>query len=351
MATAGVAGDRADGAGVISRRAAIGGGVGIAALAGMAPPPPVRRTREVLTFYYPWYANPVTSGRWLHWQGPNGEAPRQSPTVHHPSLGLYDSHDPAIAKAHAALMRRAGITAAVISWFGPDSFEDQALPTLLDALHAQGIKATVYLERQPDGAAGATRDIAYLTRRYLSHPAWLHTDGRPVFFLYLQALRDMDARAWRAAAGPRPFLVGDVSPREPPDFAAWAPFMDGIHVYVLAPYLMRLREVPEMVAWADRTYPAWKRMIAPRLWCATVIPGFDDTHVPGRATTPRPTVARHDGATYRALWDAAIRHGADWAVVTSSNEWHEASEIEPSREYGDRYIALTADAAARFRRS
>jgi putative SOS response-associated peptidase YedK len=142
-------------------------------------------------------------------------------------------------------------------------------------------------------------------------------------------------------------LVGDVSPREGADFAAWAPFMDGIHVYVLAPYIKGMTPA-QMTEWADRTYPTWRRMIGGKLFCATVIPGFDDTRGPGR-TAPRPTVARFDGATYTTLWDAAIRHDADWVVVTSFNEWHEGSEIEPSREHGDRYLTLTAAAARRFR--
>lgn len=341
---------------MISRRHLIGGGTALAAglsldrADGSAAAPPRTWPRQVLTFYYPWYGTPQRSGRWFHWQGPNGEAPRQSPTVNMPSLGLYDSHDPEVIDTHAKQMAAAGITATVVSWWGPGSFEDRALPDILARFHAKGIAVTVYLEQQKGGAAGAAKDLAYLLDRYAGHPAWLRTKGRPVLFLYLQALRDLPAQAWRdaakAAGGVLPFLIGDASPREQVDFARWAPFLDGIHVYVLAPYVRGMTPV-QMAAWADRTYPQWKRKIAGKLFCATVIPGFDDTRVPGRAL-PRPTVHRHDGRTYTALWDAAIRHDADWVVVTSFNEWHEGSEIEPSREHGRRYLDLTAAGARRF---
>ena len=173
-------------------------------------------------------------------------------------------------------------------------------------------------------------------------------EGRPVLFLYLQALRDLPARDWRAAAG-EAFLVGDVSPREVRDFAAWAPAMDGIHVYVLAPYVRGMTPAA-MTAWANETYPRWRRLVGTKLFCATVIPGFDDTRVPGRPQ-PRPTVERHGGRTYQALWDAAIRHDADWVLVTSFNEWHEGSEIEPSTEHGSRYLELTAANARHFLKS
>lgn len=327
----------------VSRRMVIGGGVMLSAAPAIAAEP--RYPRQVLAFYYPWYGNPETSGRWFHWQGPHGEAPRQSPTLNHPRLGLYDSHDPQVIRTHVAQAKAAGITALIVSWWGMGSFEDKALPMILRAAEAAGLRVTVYLEQQKEGAAGAARDIAYLTRTYGEHPAWLSMQGRPVLFLYLQALRDLPARDWRKGAG-RAFLVGDVSPRETRDFAAWVPFMDGIHVYVLAPYLKGMTP-PQMAAWADRTYPQWRRMVGDKLFCATVIPGFDDSRVPGRPGT-RPTVSRHAGATYRTLWDAAIRHEADWVLVTSFNEWHEGSEIEPSTEYGDRYLTLTAPFARRF---
>jgi hypothetical protein len=321
------------------------GGLALAAAPGLAAAPRAGFGRQVLAFYYPWYGNPVTSGRWAHWRGPNGEAPRQSPTLNHPTLGFYDSHDPAVIARHVAEAKAAGITALVVSWWGIGSFEDRAVPAILNAAAQAGLRVTVYLEQQKDGAAGAAQDVAYLLATYGTHAAWLRTQGRPVLFLYLQALRDLPARDWRQAAA-RAFLVGDVSPREGAQFAAWAPYMDGIHVYVLAPYVHGMTPA-QMSAWADRTYPSWRRMIGEKLFCATVIPGFDDTLVPGRPP-PRPTVERFDGKTYQTLWDAAIQHRADWVIVTSFNEWHEGSEIEPSREHGDRYLRLTAAASRRF---
>lgn len=329
---------------MISRRLAIGGGLAVAATPALAAGPR-RFERQVLAFYYPWYGNPKTSGRWFHWQGPANEAPRQSPTLNHPAIGLYDSHDPAVIARHVAQAKAAGLTGLIVSWWGAGSFEDKAMPAILAAASKAGLRVTVYLEQQKGGAAGAARDLAYLLETYGDHPAWLRARARPVLFLYLQALRDLPARDWRAASA-RAFLVGDVSPREDAQFAAWAPFMDGIHVYVLAPYVKGM-SAPQMTAWADRTYPAWKRMVGDKLFCATVIPGFDDTLVPGRPRV-RPTVDRHDGATYATLWDAAIRHDADWVLVTSFNEWHEGSEIEPSREHGARYLRLTASPARRF---
>jgi hypothetical protein len=57
---------------------------------------------------------------------------------------------------------------------------------------------------------------------------------------------------------------------------------------------------------------------------------------------PRPVTDRWGGETYRELWQAAIAAAPDYVLITSWNEWHEGSEIEPSVEYGSRILDDTA---------
>ena len=40
--------------------------------------------------------------------------------------------------------------------------------------------------------------------------------------------------------------------------------------------------------------------------------------------------ARRDGATYDGMWLSAIASGADVVTITSYNEWHEGTQIEPA---------------------
>lgn len=65
-----------------------------------------------------------------------------------------------------------------------------------------------------------------------------------------------------------------------------------------------------------------------RLVCApSVGPGYDARHAVGdRRVKPR----RH-GRTYDSMWRAAIAAGADIVTITSYNEWHEGTQIEPAR--------------------
>jgi hypothetical protein len=94
-------------------------------------------------------------------------------------------------------------------------------------------------------------------------------------------------------------------------------------------------------------YPHWVALAADarRISTLTVIPGYDDTKIrePGLA------VPRHDGRSYRVQWEEAIAADPHWILITSFNEWHEGSEIEPSREHGRAYLDATAALAKRFK--
>ena len=91
-----------------------------------------------------------------------------------------------------------------------------------------------------------------------------------------------------------------------------------------------------------------------------VTPGYDDTLIRGHVfgeSGVRPVFDRgHDGSTYKLLWDMARRvlqknppcvsGQCDLVFVSSFNEWHESTSLEPSIEWGDLYLNLTRDLSA-----
>jgi len=65
-----------------------------------------------------------------------------------------------------------------------------------------------------------------------------------------------------------------------------------------------------------------------RLACApSVGPGFDSF----RATGEMRIRPRSDGRWYDHMWSAAVRAAPDVVTITSYNEWHEGTQIEPAR--------------------
>ena len=72
------------------------------------------------------------------------------------------------------------------------------------------------------------------------------------------------------------------------------------------------------------------------LLCApSVGPGFDAE----RATGDARIQGRADGETYDRMWRSAIRAAADVVTITSYNEWHEGTQIEPASAVGGPYVS------------
>lgn len=79
-------------------------------------------------------------------------------------------------------------------------------------------------------------------------------------------------------------------------------------------------------------------------------PGYDDSAVPGRTTPVKP---RENGAYYRRSWQQVLAFAAlkdrNTVAVETWNEYHEGTDIAESREFGRKYIEMTARYARMFR--
>lgn len=332
--------------------------------AGQAPQPESSHAappKLVLAFYYPWYGTPEGPGgrslgnRFVHWEGVDVNARSIGSSTHYPTVGAYDSRDPAVIDRHADLARTAGIDCLIISWWGKGSFEDAAVKPVLDACARKQLRASIYYEQvaKPGTPESVAAEIVDLVRRFGDHPALLRVtkDGheRPVIFVYGRAIGQLGVKKWASARrviekqlDAPPLLIGD-------DFGDEAiKVFDGAHSYGPAGDVAAARRHGESTeVWAKRAMGWWAER--PRregkISCATVFPGYDDTKV----RRPGLKVDREGGKLYQMLWREAVAASPDWVLITSFNEWHEGSEIEPSVELADAYVMMTTEWSARFK--
>jgi hypothetical protein len=317
---------------------------------GMAPTSSVER--RVLTFYYPWYGIPTGpggAGKTVHWGRIDAQNKNISQSTHYPALGAYDSHDPAVIEQHCLWAKAAHIDTFIVSWWGHGDYTDRAMPLILDACKRHGLTACIYYETvpKPQTAQTAAQDIIKVLEKYGSHEAHLKMDGKPVVFIYGRAVGELGLTGWLEAvklikAGYRDgaTILGD-------QFSyGSARVFDGVHTYNTAGSLSGM-SLDALDKWATGTYGTWVQLAdaAAKISTVTVIPGYDDTKIrkPGLA------VDRFDGSLYRIQWQRAIEADPHWVLITSFNEWHEGSEIEPSAEFGQKYIDLTTEFAGRFK--
>lgn len=304
--------------------------------------------RRVMAFYYPWYGNPDVTGRWFHWSegghDPSRSDARGLPDIgatNHPLLGPYDSHDRRVIEQHLAWAGQAGIDVLIASWWGQGDFTDRALASLLDAAAATPVRIAFYYERVPDDQPEAfIDDILYIVERYGDHPGLFRHNGAPVVFVYARALSQIPRETWqtmlaRVRAQTEVQLIADSTD------VSWADLFDGLHIYIPVSYVVSGTDM-------QRIYDALVLGAESRgkISSVTVIPGYDDSNI-GR---PSPTVApREGGRLYDTLWEQAINARPQWILITSFNEWHEGSEIEPSFEDGYFYLERTAYWSRRFK--
>jgi glycoprotein endo-alpha-1,2-mannosidase len=325
------------------------------------------RPHRVLAFYYNWYGTPEREhGRWVHWNECRGcthdpsktvdeTSPRtgsklkapDSGTKDHPAA-LYDSNDPAMVRNHLKIAERAGIDVLIATWWGQGQYEDQSFRRALDvASQAHSpVKFTINYETIPEGADDRVQaiigDFRYLREQYGNNPAFFRDGGKPVFFIYGRVISQLKPEEWRTALagiralGPSILMVDCLAAR-------CLEAADGVHDYNPLDLLVKqadmaahYRQIVEMCR--DKG----------KISAATVTPGYDDSNV-GR---DQPIVlSRDQGELYRRLWNDALAAHPDWVVITSFNEWHEGSEIEPSLEWGDLFVNLTREFASKFKES
>ena len=135
--------------------------------------------------------------------------------------------------------------------------------------------------------------------------------------------------------GPNPYIIMDFGGFEGKinDFSDYfQDCIDGIHVYAPIGYSEDPSRVLNIYNIASES--AHSRNMT---FVATVVPGFNNTAV----QTESYVIDRRDGNYYSLYWLIAKACSPDGYAITSFNEWHEGTEIEPSREYGYQYIYLT----------
>jgi len=305
-----------------------------------------------MAFYYPWYGvpdGPGGAGRTVHWGRMDAVNKDIEASTHYPELGAYDSHDPKVIEQHCRWAKEAGIDTFIVSWWGHDHYTDRAMEKILDGCRRYGLSACIYYETvpRPRTPQSAADDIIKVLNKYGDHPAHLKVNGRPVVFVYGRALQELGLMDWLRAikminTGHEKGVtaIGDQF-----SFGA-ARVFDGVHTYNTAGNLRGMKPA-EARRWAAETYKSWVQLAdrAGKISAITVIPGYDDTKIrkPGLA------VERYDGQLYRVQWDTAIKADPHWILITSFNEWHEGSEIEPSLEFKRQYIDITAEYTKLFR--
>jgi hypothetical protein len=338
--------------------------------------------------YYPWYGGPPD---YEHWDYLGRRPPLDLSTRYLPKLGAYDVRSVTVLEQHARWIREAGVGTVALSWWGRESWEDRAVPLILDVLRAHDLKATFALEPYGDYRARYyASDILYLLREYGEKRHWdtflllRNADGRfgPVFKSFRTVLPEISTDCL-GEEHPVSDFTSDYAWRRQTDSLRDALRADFDHVTLLADSL----EFARAPASGFDGIGIYDNFIAPdayrgyaegasragMLFSFNVNPGYDQIeprqtsdpcYAPRDFAPPTPGLdfgtalgreraALASAGRIRASWEATLavqldpdlansRRGFLLVYVNSFNEWHEGHAFEPMKDAAE----LTPDERA-----
>lgn len=347
--------------------------------------------------YYPWYGKPsnliLGGGNW------------ESGTAHTPILGKYSSDDEGIIREHVRMAKSAGIDFFILEWTGPGLWEDQIIRNhcipvfesmqmpfciMYDSyftLHKAETNTTWDLSAKYDcrvtKGMKMVEDFQFLLKTYFSHPLYFHILNRPAIFLfiaykyqnvddYLQEIRMIEGMPKEG-----PFIIGDIISTY---FSAKGHYnlIDILSYLYNTPLSVLIKRIKlksysrdhyeksilsaldaisgyniintngkildnyeKSLQFLKKTSERYHNVCIPYIF-----PGYDDTNLRGSGRERHIVKRGNNGESYRNIIKIAqkyVNQEINLLILTSFNEWHEGTEIEPSKQYGELFLNITSD--------
>ncbi|KAK8792858.1 hypothetical protein WA158_005022 [Blastocystis sp. Blastoise] len=287
----------------------------------------------VHSFYYPWYGSEAHDGKWRHWNHKTlphwtESVNRQYPIKQHnppddvassfyPLLGPYSSIDEQVIETHMKYSVIAGIGVLVVSWY-PHSLSDDGflsvdnyMPIIMDLANKYHIKIAFHIEPYKDRSALSVKaDLKYIIDTYGNHPAFYRYNRKPLVYIYDSYL--IDYNEWNSILDDKgantirntayDSIVIGLAVQATDCAQLTKSNFNGIYTYFAS----------EGFTYGS-TYHNWNQLsYSVRPW------------------NQMNTRQRNDGAYYTQAWEEALRHNPGIISITSFNEWHEGTQIEPA---------------------
>lgn len=253
----------------------------------------------------------------------------------YPILGRYSSSNIEVMRQHVKWAKAAGIKGFIVSWKSTDKL-NQRLEQLIQVAEEENFKLAIIYQgldfnRDPLPIQQVDADLSY----FMDHFA-----ERQPFYIYEKPLVIWSG-TWKysrediesVVLGKREHLLILASERTLEGYSRLADLVDGNAYY-----------------WSSvnpDTFPGYPEKLTAMgqaihknggLWIAPAAPGFDARLIGGTTV-----VERKNGETLQIQFNTAMQSSPDAIGLISWNEFSENSHIEPSENYGKRYLDVLAD--------
>lgn len=293
--------------------------------------------------YYLWYGNGMGSRHWN--DNPTGGA-----VTDMPNLGYYPSSSGVTVEEHLKLCAAMGIDFLIanlhIDGRGADAYELASAETLFSVAARTKSPVKICFQVCPYDCKREeiTTTLAMIRKIFTRRNSYLRMDGRPVLFVFWTGVQDGNKR-WihqldeaakdfvKIACSLRMYPAAEEKKKTFGLFDGWSLFSP--------------LELATAGSWKRVWTQAYKNSGAGAmdLRVVTLSPGYDDRHLadPNRENNPYRSIDRRGGKTYWEMFEFALslEERPDLTLISTFNEYHENTHVEPSRDHGSLYVDLT----------
>jgi hypothetical protein len=251
-----------------------------------------------------------------------------------PTLGKYSSDDADVMRQHIQLAKQAGITGFIVSWKHSPT-NDRRLTRLIDVAASEHFSlAMIYqgldFHKRPLPAAQVAADLDLFARVFAPRSPFRGFSKPLVIWSGTWKFSTNDVK--RVTKPVRDRVLVLASERNVKGYERVADAVDGDAYYwssVNPDTFPGYRQKLQLMASAVHHHHG--------LWIAPAATGFDARKIGGTTTVPR-----KDGQTLLRECATAFSSQPDVVGIISWNEFSENTYIEPSKNFGTRYIAVAA---------
>jgi hypothetical protein len=256
--------------------------------------------------------------------------------IDYPQLGRYSSDDPKIMREQIQQAQAAGINGFIVSWKNTPT-DTRRLRVLTSAAAQQHFALAIIYQgldfnRHPLPISTVAADFVTFRDQFSGNPVFYRMGGKPLtIWSGTWAYSHTDVAKVTGAV--RPAMLVLSTEKNVAGYQRLADVTDGDAYYWSSVdpshnsgYGTKLKQMAAAVH-ADGKY-----------WIAPFAPGFDARLVGGKNIVPR-----NDGATLRIEYSAALQSSPDVLGLISWNEFSENTYVEPSQQFGRRYLDVLTE--------
>ncbi len=295
--------------------------------------------------YYCWYGDGYGSRHW-------NDNPLYGSITDTPLSGFYESFRKSTLEAHLELLQEVGLDFLILNLHvepgGMNAYEKTTIENLFRVADAIGSKLRFAIQLCPAGCATVDflRAVDHLAEHFVGNSHYLHVQDKPALYVFwtgeldgrrqdIDLMKEVLAKFVTIATSLRPY-----DPRG--EQKKTMGLFDGFSL--LSPL-----DICSQARWSD----TWQTVYHSgsggdrHMRIFTVSPGYDDSHLGdlARRKSTRRKIPRNGGQTYRVMLDCALALNPrpHQVIVSSFNEYHENSHIEPSLKRGFLYMEMTRE--------